>query len=216
MSEKFEYYKNILLSVILLAPASRIEKADSVILQLMLPNMNVENLGDEILPENQNLKNISLRFSKYYSTLNHAMIELASDEIPLVNCPERIKVYLSHYPAGTSLRSMLHFKQIAEAKAFQTYNYGDVEENLKRYGEKSPKQYDLSKIEGMNIIICAGKMDKLIHIEDIRWLRDQLKGKNNLKFYEFEYMGHLSFLLSNDITWFNFVLKDLYNILTKL
>jgi hypothetical protein len=157
------------------------------------------------------MNTINNKFAKYYPILNHAVVELVSDEVSLVNCPERLKIYLSHYPSGTSKKSLNHFKQIAEAKTFQAYDYGT--DNEKRYGMKTPKVYNLSNIQGMNFIICGGGMDKLVHIEDIKWLSEQLKPNNNVSFYQFDFMGHLSFLLSNDITWFNFVLIDLYKYL---
>jgi lysosomal acid lipase/cholesteryl ester hydrolase len=210
LAENFEFYKKVLLNCIFLAPASKIENSDSLFIQLISRQLGEDNKGDEILPDNQYLTKINNKFAKYYPTLNHAIMELASDEISLVNCPDRLKIYLAHYPSGTSYKSLNHFKQISEAQRFQAYDFGYPEENEKRYGTKKPKEYNLGNIEGLNFIICAGKMDKLVHIDDIQWLYDQLKDKNNVSLHQFQFMGHLSFLLSNDITWFNFVLIDIY------
>jgi predicted esterase len=215
LCERFDYFKDILAVSIFLAPVSKIENADSAFLQLLFNNLDEDNSKGEIFPDNHFMSTINNKFAKYYPILNHAVIELVSDEISLINCPERLKIYLAHYPSGTSMKSLKHFKQISEAKIFQAYDYLDPNDNEMRYGTKTPKTYNLANIEGLNFIICGGKMDKLVNIDDVKWLYEQLRDKNNISFYQFEYMGHLSFLLSNDITWFNFVLIDLYKYLNN-
>jgi lysosomal acid lipase/cholesteryl ester hydrolase len=219
MCEKLEYYKQKLIAVILLAPASRLDNHDSSLLstlhELKIDKTLEEKNIYEILPYLPEMKSLSMKISKYYPTLNHAMMEMVSDENSLVICPNRLKIYTSHYPSGTSLKSLLHFKQIMEAKTFQHYDYGS-DENLKRYGMTTPKIYDLSKIRGIPIILCGGLKDKLTHIKDVQWLRNELLKTNSLfSYYEYEYMGHVSFLLQNDITWFNNILRDVYKILQK-
>lgn len=123
-----------------------------------------------------------------------------------------------------------------KSQKFQSFDYG-IEENKIRYPESEvPYNYDISKINGVPIIICAGKKDKLTSITDVRWFRDQLSGVSNnseskndveniiktdlankdnsiYSYYEYEQMGHLSFLISSDISWFNNVLVDIYNII---
>jgi lysosomal acid lipase/cholesteryl ester hydrolase len=219
MSEKLDYYKEKISAVILLAPASRVDNHDSSLLTIM-QELNIDKTLErkniyEILPYQPEMKNLSIKLSKYYPTLSHAMLELVADEDSLVMCPNRLKIYTSHYPSGTSLKSLLHFKQIVEAKSFQHYDYGN-EENIKRYGKSTPKEYDLSSLNGIPIILCGGMKDKLTHIKDIQWLKSELSKTNSLfSYYEFEFMGHASFLLNNDITWFNKILRDLYKILEK-
>lgn len=57
----------------------------------------------------------------------------------------RLPVYLSHIPAGTSVRNLVHFGQEVESERFGMYNFGEAE-NLKRYGQPTPPDYDISKI----------------------------------------------------------------------
>ena len=212
MCENFEYFKNKFYSVIFLGPASKVDSADSYFVQFISSTgINENNFKDEVLPANNNITKLKTKFTNYYPTFNHAMLEITSDEISLVNCPHRVNIYFAHFPCGTSFKSIDHFKQMYEAKQFQSYDYKD--QNIIRYSDFEPKKYNLKNIENINFIICAGKNDKLANICDIKWLCNQLNDKNNIKFFEFDFMGHISFILSNEIIWFNNVLIELNKIL---
>jgi lysosomal acid lipase/cholesteryl ester hydrolase len=213
LCEKLEYFKSKLKLIILLAPASRVDNYNSNLLTLLKEldideKLKTKNIY-EVLPHHPYMSNLSMKLSKIYPTLHYAMLEMTSDEDSWMNCPERIKVFMSHYPSGSSVKSLTHFKQIINSKTFQYFDYGE-EENIKRYGSSTPKIYNLKLIEGVKIVLCGGIKDKLTNIDDIRWLKSQLNGKSLLSYYEFEHMGHASFLINNDITWFNFVLVDIY------
>lgn len=216
MSEKLEYFRSKLKAAILLAPASRVDNYDSHLLTFIRDIEIDKKLNDrkifEILPHDPSLHDLSVKLGKIYPTLHYAMLELTSDEESWMNCPERIKVFMSHYPSGTSVKSISHFRQIIEAKSFQHFDYG-IEENMKRYGTAEPKKYDVSSIEGIPIILCGGLKDKLTHINDIRWLKSEIESKSLFSYYEFDHMGHASFLINSDITWFNFILRDIYKII---
>lgn len=90
---------------------------------------------------------------------------------------------MSHFPAGTSLKSLLHFKQLISRKKFEEYDHGP-EENLKRYGQKHAPSLDISKIEDFPIALFAGVEDKLASIVDVRWLKERLDIQGSLIFYE--------------------------------
>ena len=70
------------------------------------------------------------------------------------------------------------------------------------------KQYDLGKIKEIPIILVGGEKDKLSTREDIKWLRNELK--DNVIFTKIvENMGHLSFMVGKDFTWFDEILQIL-------
>jgi lysosomal acid lipase/cholesteryl ester hydrolase len=215
MSENIDYFKQYLRTVVLLAPASRIDRYDSSVLNLLREIQLDEKLESrgiyEVLPHNPDMNSFSVKISRIYPTFHYAMLEMCSDEVSWMNCPERIKVYMAHYPSGSSLKSLIHFKQLIDAKQFQKFDYGE-EENLKLYGSAKAPKYNLENIQDIPIILCGGLNDKLTHIEDIRWLREEIKS-TLFRYHEFDHMGHASFLINNDITWFNFVLRDIYQII---
>lgn len=53
------------------------------------------------------------------------------------------------------------------------YGYG----NRRKYGEKTPPEYDLSKIDSKFIALFSGLNDLLATPEDVNVLRNSLKGK---------------------------------------
>jgi len=216
--EKYNFYHEKILVAVLLAPASRVDSIDSNLLHFLkkidIDDKLKEKNMHEVFPFDPDMIDLNIKISKVYPTMSYALLEMTSDEVSWVNCPDRIKVFFSHYPSGTSLQSITHFKQLIESKKFQKFDYGK-DENLKVYGVENPPEYDLSIIKDIPIILCGGLNDKLTHITDIRWLKSQI-GENNLKFfsyYEFEHMGHASFMVNSNITWFNFVLHDIYEVM---
>jgi len=218
MCEKYNFFQEKILVAVLLAPASRIDSIDSNLLHFLKKididdKLKAKNIN-EVFPFDPDMIDINIKLSKIYPTMSYALLEMTSDEVSWVNCPERTKVYFSHYPSGTSLQSITHFKQLIESKKFQKFDYGK-EENLKIYGNETPPEYTLSNIKDIPIILCGGLNDKLTHIKDIRWLRDQIGNINNkfFSYYEFEFMGHASFMLNSNIAWFNFVLHDIYKVI---
>ena len=54
----------------------------------------------------------------------------------------------------------------------------------------------------MKIAMFVGSLDKLATVEDNRLLREQLEVGANVVFYREYELGHLSFVLARDMTWF--------------
>ena len=128
------------------------------------------------------------------------LIELVADVDAKVNNQGRVGVFMGHYPSGSSLKSFEHFSQLMLSRKFQRFDYGE-EENLKRYGDAIPPEYNLKNISGAKIIIIAGTLDRLAPIEDSQWLRDQFE--SNVIFYKEYELGHTSFLIAKDMSFIN-------------
>ena len=52
---------------------------------------------------------------------------------------------LGHTPAGASTHTVIHFAQGINSGKFQQFDYGK-HENLNRYGQEDPPEYDLTKV----------------------------------------------------------------------
>ncbi|KAF2888027.1 hypothetical protein ILUMI_18146, partial [Ignelater luminosus] len=72
-----------------------------------------------------------------------------------------IPVILSNTPAGSSYKHWRHVIQVYLSGKVPKYNYGE-EENLRKYGQKNPPEYNLTKITapvalyyGVNDLLCA-------------------------------------------------------------
>lgn len=116
-----------------------------------------------------------------------------------------MQVFISHYPSGTSLKSLQHFTQLLVSNRFAYYDYGE-EENQKKYGQDTAPSIDISKISSVPIALFVGKSDELATVTDAEWIVKNL-GYNAMKHYEEVEGGHLSFLLAKDMSYFDGVLK---------
>ena len=160
----------------------------------------------EMFPADYLQSAIFARVCKVFSFICDVFIQFISDEDAGLDNQKRISNFMGHYPAGTSLKSLDHFAQIVRAKKFQRFDYGK-RENKKRYGQPTPPEFDLSKISDTKIIQIYGSSDLLADPTDSLWLNEQL-GDNVCYVQEYE-LGHMSFLLAKDMTYFHDVVKHL-------
>ena len=143
---------------------------------------------------------------KYANGLTNFFLGLISDEnSKQYNNKCALSVYLNHYPCGCSLKCLIHYIQIIENKKFTYFDYSK-EANFHIYHQISPPEYDLKLIKDIPIMLIGADKDKLATIEDIKWLKDELK--ENVIYYKIvENMGHLSFMIGKDFSWFDEPLK---------
>lgn len=87
----------------------------------------------------------------------------------------RLPVYLSHTPAGTSIRTVLHYAQVHNAKQFQMYDYGSKTQNQQAYGQPTPPVYDVDKIRTTPIALYWGGQDWLADPDDVEGLIPKLR-----------------------------------------
>ncbi|KAL6063427.1 Lipase [Balamuthia mandrillaris] len=78
----------------------------------------------------------------------------------------RMAVLLSHFPAGTSVQDLMHFRQAVLNNKFQMYDYGFVG-NVKRYNQPNPPTYDLTKFSPPSFIF-SGLKDTLADPKDVQ------------------------------------------------
>jgi pimeloyl-ACP methyl ester carboxylesterase len=200
------YFNTKIKLFIALAPVARLTYMKSEFLKF-LKNVKFHKLLKtinqfEVFPDNEQSSNFNRWISKKLPCISNMALEMISDDNinQSNNNMERVSVYLSHYPAGASLQSINHFIQIMENNKFIQYDY-KLEANMRIYGSPYPQEYDFSKVNNIPIALFGGKEDKLASVEDIEWLREQLD--TNVIFYNiYEKMGHLTFLLSKDMCWF--------------
>ncbi|XP_064487818.1 gastric triacylglycerol lipase-like [Ornithodoros turicata] len=81
----------------------------------------------------------------------------------------RFPVYFMHIPAGTSVKNMAHYGQLVKSITFSKYDY-DREENLRRYGQETPPEYDLSKTK-VPVAALWSLTDRLSNPVDVRLMR---------------------------------------------
>lgn len=124
------------------------------------------------------------------------------DYNPKYDNNKRLPIFLQHMPAGTSLRTLLHYTQYFTQKdrshpVFRMYDFGRTE-NRKRYGSDVAPDYDLSLID-IPVRGFYGIEDKLGDPFDNSILRTRLTdlGKD-YKDYIYDDCGHMTFMWPAD------------------
>ena len=79
--------------------------------------------------------------------ITEGVIKVLSDRTPSLIDIYNMGQYLTHYPAGASLKNFDHFFQMIreDTGLFRKYNYG-VGGNFIKYGQESPPTYDISEV----------------------------------------------------------------------
>jgi lysosomal acid lipase/cholesteryl ester hydrolase len=214
LTQKLEYFKEKVKLFVALAPVARVGNVKSKLLKV-LNTINFTKIlaaSDqfEVFPNNEENNKFNGWVHKHFTSLTNLMMDMVSDNNSKeTNSSERLGVFLTHYPSGTSLKAVNHFVQNFKGKKFCHYDY-KKEANMFLYKQTKPLEYDLSVIKDMPIILAAGKEDKLASLEDVRWLNEQIKG-NVVYYNEFDDMGHATFMIGKDINWFS----DIFEIILK-
>lgn len=107
----------------------------------------------------------------------------------------RIPVYVSHSPAGTSSKNILHLCQGTMTDRFQSYDYGLLK-NLWIYGQRRPPEVDLSRLDVLTAIFYGGH-DWLTGTKDISRLAREIN-KTLIGTYFIKHYNHLDFVWGLD------------------
>ena len=178
LSENMELQKKIR-TAFLLAPVAHLEHASSPITYLSSLESELGLFFDVIgvrqfMPSShwvRTLADLTCSFDMGGVCENFLFMIAGSDSRNMNTT--RTPVYLSHTPAGTSVKNILHFGQLVEAGRFQKYDYGWAK-NLVRYHALSPPVYPIGKID-TEIVLFSGEHDTLADTRDVKWLAGQLK-----------------------------------------
>ena len=113
--------------------------------------------------------------------------------------PAAIGRYMSHVPSGTSIFDFMHFAQLFRHAAaigepvFRRYDHGPLE-NLRRYGQLSPPDFDLGQVPPeTKVALYSGSLDTLADPKDVAWLVSRLEHPPVLQ-RKLEGYGHLDFV----------------------
>ncbi|XP_025265049.1 LOW QUALITY PROTEIN: lipase 3 [Camponotus floridanus] len=107
-----------------------------------------------------------------------------------------LPVILSHTPAGTSAKTLLHYAQIFESAKFRKYDYGRVK-NLLIYNSTEPPNYDLSNI-AVPVALFYADNDWIISTEDVKRLYHSLPNVVDMYGVPWSKFNHADFMWAKD------------------
>ena len=215
LTYNLEYVRKRVKLAVALGPVARVCNMTSRLLHLM-HSLKIDKQFErlalwEVFSHDLKLEKFSSWIMPKIPFLCYLVTNLLCD-VNSGNCnnPKMMPVYLSHFPGGSSLKAISHFVQLLRSRKFMMYDYG-AEINKIVYNSSEPKEYDIKSIEDFPIALFSGSEDRLANPEDVEWLRKEL-GENCVKNIVYDGMGHTTFMIAKDMSWFNDVVEliDMY------
>lgn len=211
-----DYFQHKIELFVALAPIVRMDKIQSSMMVQVskIPTSILEGTIQtlhvwDLLPRTWASKEYG-KFCHQFQSLCQAIAQ-AEDFDPAVDNAERLEDDQSHTPSGTGWRCLLHYAQVINSGEFKRYDYGE-QKNMVTYGQPTPPMYDLSEIT-IPVAIYHGDVDDLADPWDVAWLINKEESKLNTVVYSHMYhLGHGSFLLAKDMSWFTL---DLLSVISK-
>jgi pimeloyl-ACP methyl ester carboxylesterase len=213
-----DYYNEKFNLAILLAPPAGMKNNSVIIFKLMSVPLNRSLITDAItlvglydfLPWNY-LASGGYQFvcKLFDGKLCDFALSIFGDADPKIDNMDRQDIYLSNIPAGSSYLNVVHYGQLIDYKVdtFCRFDHGQ-KENMVKYGQINPPEYDMSLIK-LPIAIMSGKTDKLADPADVAWTAAQLK--HTTIFNHEYYLGHMSFAIAKDMSFFTVDAMAIFN-----
>ena len=89
---------------------------------------------------------------------------------------------------------MEHFRQILISDKFARFKLPTQQENLVKYNQVEPPEFNMSRIRDLDITLVCGQSDLLSSPGDYQSLAQQLALENRVELHEFPH-GHLGLLM---------------------
>jgi lysosomal acid lipase/cholesteryl ester hydrolase len=215
-----DYFNERLNLAILLAPPASMKNLDTKIIRfesqppvvkLIVGLMETIHLYN-ILPKDFLTTGVPMVFCSYFDNkLCDLVLSIFVDADPSIDLtsPDRWSMALSNMPAGSGIFNYVHYAQliVSPTEVFRRFDYGKTE-NVKKYGQETPPDYDLSLIK-FPVAIMSGDTDKMADPKDVKWTASKLQ--HTLVFNKEYHLGHLSFAIAKDMSFFTQDAMDLIN-----
>ncbi|PZC79737.1 hypothetical protein B5X24_HaOG200605 [Helicoverpa armigera] len=213
-------YNNVLRSGILLCPLAFMYHAKGPL--RMLANFYRTNghnslrfLGQTEFKVNAFTEQIVAKYCKGSNkTCQNSLLLLANGGEETVD-RELMSKIRSQIPAGGSIRTLLHYVQLAKSGYFQRYDYGAAN-NFRVYGNVTPTSYNLRRVT-LPIALFSSPADWLSTVADLQTLMHLLQEVSIHHVVKAANFGHFDFIFSPDAPElvYNFIIKILNKLIPK-
>jgi len=149
----------------------------------------------QLMPNGSILNKLAPKLCSLLPTGCNAAIFLFCGTTRHINAT-RLPVYLSETPAGTSVKNMEHWSQLARQNRFGMFDHGR-RKNLAKYNQITPPSYDLSRMTVKTALFTGGH-DILANPTDVRQLLAELPESTVVYHHHTADFAHLDFAWGKD------------------
>ncbi|XP_039764534.1 lipase member K-like [Pararge aegeria] len=136
------------------------------------------------------------RFRIIRDSLCRGFFEMLDSPHPGSIADETYETLYSHFPSGTSVRSMAWYGQTFRSGKFRKYDFGE-RGNQKKYGSPHPPEYELGSV-AVPTVILQGQNDQFVTVRDSERLASRLPHAE-LCIIEDPLWNHIDVLFSQNI-----------------
>ena len=211
MSKNMDYFKSKLNGFIALGPVANLYNSTSIASKIAAKirlDKIINYVGiHELVRGPENYDPVLSFLCKWARPLCNLGLFLIADSNTEDEDPVLFESYMSHFPAGASIKALSHFASIMRQGQFLNYDYG-TEENMKKYSQATPPPYKLENVKGVPMCLFVGRHDNLADDSDAKWLKETLEKNEPLHFYkEYPHLGHLTFFIPKEVDFLNDIFK---------
>ncbi|NWH82392.1 LICH hydrolase, partial [Piaya cayana] len=196
-----------------LAPAVTFKYARSILMKIGLSLRRLPNVIQFLLGKTDATLQIKKLWKYLPSLCRYPMMYNACTSIfsLLGGCHEknlnvtRLDVYTSHYPDGTSVKTMLHWAQVLKSGEFKAFDYG--RKNPAVYHQETPPLYQVEKMP-VATAVWSGGADFVADWRDIRLVLPRIP--NLVSYRHIPLYNHWDFIWGLDAP------ENLYNGILEL
>lgn len=132
-----------------------------------------------------------------FQTLCLTALYSSAGSDPLQTDTKTLPYFISYFPAGSSVKTLIHYAQNLQNGNFQLYDHGD-KDNYRIYKQKGPPVYDLKKITAP-VFLIYGKNDALAPPENVFELKKRLPNVVAAEAVPYDSFNHLDFIIAIDV-----------------
>jgi hypothetical protein len=168
LSENLPFFRERMNLFIALAPVVRVDSCSSGIIKKLGEKDTLEKMIKKLkvheLFSSKGKNNSAAAFlHKISPEIGNLGIKMLADDDPKQINQAQLDAFMAHFPSGSSVKSVRHFRQLMIKKQFEHFDYG-AEENMKRYGQATPPLIPIENVRDFPIALIAGSEDHLANI----------------------------------------------------
>lgn len=147
----------------------------------------------ELLPDNKLWRLVTPRACKHASWMcSFGIFLMCGYDVTDIDV-NRLPIYMAHFPAGVSMRELIHYAQMIRSNTVKAFDFG-YRKNKEAYGAHNAPTYNISNAKAPPTYIFYGEQDELANSIDVQRLIREFPPESLAGVYYHSSYGHVDFV----------------------